>query len=309
MATMSDTVIEDGGDRAKTRTAGGELLLLGLFCLLWSSAFAPAKIALLDCPPLILLAVRFVIAGSLCLAIGHWRGEGALPAGRDLAVLALLGLLNNAVYLGLSWSGMRTVSSGFAAVLISANPLLTAIVACPLLGERMTKAKAFGLLLGLGGVALVLRSRLGGGVEDGMGTLLVAGGLISLVAGTLLYKRLAPRAVAPWTGNGTQLLTAGIALVPAALLLEDMAMVRPSLPLVLTLLWMTLGVSVGGYYLWFRILARHSATAASSLHFLMPPLGLGFGWLIVGESVPAADLIGILPIALGIGLVTRPARP
>lgn len=293
-------------DRKPGRT--GEVLLLGLFCLLWSSAFAPAKIALVDCPPLLLLAVRFLAAGALCLVLGHRRGEGGWPEGRALAVLVLLGLLNNAIYLGLSWSGMRTVSSGFAAVLISANPLLTAAIAGPVLGERLTWAKAGGLLLGLAGVALVLRSRLGGGLEAGGGTLLVAGGLVSLVAGTIAYKRLAPRGVGPWTGNGVQLLAAGLALAPVALTIEDVAAVRPTLPLALTLLWMVLGVSVGGYYLWFRILARRSATAASSLHFLMPPLGLGFGWLIAGESVPAGDLIGILPIAAGIALVTRPGR-
>ncbi|WP_207779411.1 DMT family transporter [Zavarzinia aquatilis] len=286
----------------------GELLLLGLFCLIWSSAFAPAKIALVDCPPLLLLATRFLAAGLLCLALGRWRGEGAWPDGRALATLILLGLLNNAIYLGLSWSGMQTVSSGFTAVLISANPLLTAAIAGPVLGERMTLAKAGGLLLGLVGVTLVVRSRLGGGMEAGPGTLLVAGGLISLVAGTIAYKRLAPQGVGPWTGNGFQLLAGGLALMPVALTVEDAGSVRLTLPLVLTYLWMVLGVSVGGYFLWFRILARRSATAASSLHFLMPPLGLGFGWLIAGESVPAGDLIGILPIAAGIALVTRPGR-
>lgn len=296
------------GDIQSTTGRAGEILLLGLFCLLWSSAFAPAKIALVDCPPLLLLALRFLLAAPLCLLLGRLRGEGALPSFRAVAPLVLLGLLNNAVYLGLSWSGMRTVSSGFAAVLISANPLLTAAIAGPVLGERMTPAKAGGLLLGLAGVALVLRSRLGGGLEDGAGTLLVIGGLFSLVAGTIAYKRLAPRAIGPWTGNGIQLLAAGLALLPVALAIEDMAAVRPTLPLLLTLLWMILGVSVGGYYLWFRILDRNSATAASSLHFLMPPLGLGFGWLIVGESVPAGDLVGILPIASGIALVTRPGR-
>ncbi|MFZ2872534.1 DMT family transporter [Zavarzinia sp.] len=286
----------------------GEILLLGLFCLLWSSAFAPAKIALVDCPPLLLLAVRFLAAAGLCLWLGRLRGEGALPGGRAMAALVLLGLLNNAIYLGLSWSGMRTVSSGFAAVLISANPLLTAAIAGPVLGERMTWGKATGLLLGLAGVALVLRSRLGDGLEDGAGTLLVVGGLLSLVAGTIAFKRLAPKTVGPWTGNGIQLLGAGLALLPVALMIEDAGAIRPTLPLVLTLLWMVFGVSVGGYYLWFRILDRNSATAASSLHFLMPPLGLGFGWLIAGEGVPAGDLIGILPITLGIALVTRQAR-
>ncbi|MDD3445088.1 MAG: DMT family transporter [Zavarzinia sp.] len=288
---------------------GGEIPLIVLFCLLWSSAFAPAKVALADAPPLFLLWVRFLIAGLACIAIGRWRGEGALPRGRDLAALGLLGLLNNGIYLGLSWSGMTTVSSGFAAVLISANPLLTAVLAGPLLGERLNARKVTGLLLGLAGVGLVLRSRLHGEAEDLAGTLLVLGGLLSLVAGTVLYKRLAPRGVGPWTGNGLQALAAGIALLPASFLIEDMGAVHMTPAVLLSLGWMIFGVSIGGYMLWFRILARRSATAASSLHFLMPPLGLGFGWLLAGEAVPLLDLAGILPIAAGIALVTRAPRP
>lgn len=297
-------------DRAAigTRTRGGEIALVALFCLLWSSAFAPAKIAIADAPPLFLLWLRFLAAGALCLVIAWRAGEGRLPRGRDLLVFGLLGLLNNGIYLGLSWSGMATVSSGFAAVLISANPLLTAIAAGPLLGERLGPRKVLGLLLGLAGVAIVLRSRLGGGLEDPAGTLMVAGGLLSLVAGTVLYKRLAPASVGPWTGNGLQALSAGIALLPVSLLIEDMATIRVTPSLVLSLGWMIFGVSIGGYMLWFRLLARHSATVASSLHFLMPPLGLGFGWILAGEAVPALDLLGIVPIALGIALVTRPAR-
>lgn len=287
-----------------------EILLVVLFCLLWSSAFAPAKLAVADAPPLLLLASRFALAGLLCLGLARWRGEGGLPAPRAMAAFALLGLFNNAIYLGLSWSGMTLVSSGFAAVLISANPLLTALVAGPVLGERMTGRKMLGLLLGLAGVALVLRSRLGAGpgAEDVGGTLLVLGGLLSLVTGTILYKRLAPRGVGPWTGNGLQALAAGLALFPASLLIEDWSGARLTETVILAQVWMVLAVSVGGYMLWFRLLARHSATAASSLHFLMPPLGLGFGWLLAGESVPALDLLGILPIAIGIALVTRPAR-
>ncbi|MFA5121676.1 DMT family transporter [Zavarzinia sp.] len=296
-------------NQAERQGLGADWAAIALFCLLWSSAFAPAKIALADCPPLLMLALRFLVAGPLCLAIARVRGESlrlGLPA---LAVLTLLGLLNNALYLGLSWSGMRSVSSGFAAVLISANPLLVALAAGPLLGERMTGRRLFGLLLGIGGVALVLRSRIGGAGEDPAGTLLVLGGLVALVAGTLAYKRLAPRAGAgPWAGNGVQLLAAGIALLPLSLAVEDVGALRPTANFLLSIGWMIFGVSVGGYFLWFRLLARHSATAASSLHFLMPPLGLGFGFLIAGEAVPLADLAGVVPIALGIALVTLPAR-
>jgi len=279
---------------------------IAAFCFLWSSAFAAAKIAVRDCPPLTLLTIRFLIAGALMLGIAAASRQGKRPSARDLVALILLGVLNNALYLGLSWSGMTTVSSAFTAVLISTNPLLIGVLAGPVLGEQLSWRKLLGLCLGLAGVALVLRSRLSGMQEDLHGTLLVTGGLIALVAGTLLYKRLKPQA-GLWTATGIQSLAAAVALLPFALMNESLGDARLTASLVWSMAYMIVAVSMGGYYLWFMILTRASATSASALHFLMPPLGLLFGWLVLREPVSWLDLLGIVPIAFGIWLTTRKA--
>jgi len=283
---------------------GISLLPIAAFCFLWSSAFAAAKIAVRDCPPLTLLTIRFLIAGALMLGLAAASGRWKLPSGRDLAALVLLGALNNALYLGLSWSGMTTVSSAFTAVLISTNPLLIGVLAGPLLGERLSWRKLLGLCLGLAGVALVLRSRLTGMQEDLHGTLLVTGGLIALVAGTLLYKMLKPTS-GLWTSTGIQSLAGAAALLPFALATENLGDARLTSSLIWSMAYMIVAVSMGGYYLWFMILGRASATSASALHFLMPPLGLLFGWLVLSEPVSWLDLLGIVPIAFGIWLATR----
>ncbi|QKI70725.1 DMT family transporter [Achromobacter xylosoxidans] len=279
---------------------------IAAFCFLWSSAFAAAKIAVRDCPPLTLLTIRFLIAGALMLGVAAASGRWSRPGARDLAALVLLGVLNNAAYLGLSWSGMTTVSSAFTAVLISTNPLLIGVLAGPVLGERLGWRKMLGLCLGLAGVALVLRSRLSGMQEDLHGTLLVTGGLVALVAGTLLYKRLKPT-TGLWMATGIQSLAGAVALMPVALLHENIGDARMTASLFWSMAYMIVAVSIGGYYLWFMILGRASATAASALHFLMPPLGLLFGWVVLRESVSWLDLLGIVPIAFGIWLATRRA--
>lgn len=283
---------------------GISLLPIAAFCFLWSSAFAAAKIAVRDCPPLTLLTIRFLIAGALMLGLAAASGRWKLPSGRDLAALVLLGALNNALYLGLSWSGMTTVSSAFTAVLISTNPLLIGVLAGPLLGERLSWRKLLGLCLGLAGVALVLRSRLTGMQEDLHGTLLVTGGLVALVAGTLLYKMLKPNS-GLWTSTGIQSLAGAAALLPFALATENLGDARLTSSLIWSMAYMIVAVSMGGYYLWFMILGRASATSASALHFLMPPLGLLFGWVVLREPVSWLDLLGIVPIAFGIWLATR----
>lgn len=281
-------------------------VLIVLFCLVWSSAFAVAKVALADCPPLLLLSVRFLLAGLVvlggCLILLPAAEFGRLGL-RDVAALAAIGILNNTLYLGLSYVGMTHVSSGFTAVVVSANPLLTAFGAALLLGERMSSRKLAGLLLGMAGVFVVVRSRIVSGHEDPLGVVYVTGALVALTLATLMFKKLRT-AASVFVGSGIQSLAGGLALLPVALLREDVADVHLTLPLAAAFLWLTLAASIGAFSLWMFILTRTSATRASALHFLMPPLGLLFGWLMLGEPVPPLDLVGIVPIALGIRLVT-----
>jgi len=283
-------------------------LLVAAFCLLWSSAFSVAKFAMADCPPLLLLTARFLLAGLLVLGAAAVSGmQLKNTSRRDVALFALLGIANQAAYLGLGYVGLHSISSGLSALIISANPVLTAVLATALLGERMTWRKIAGLLLGIAGVAVVVQNRLAGGTDHLTGILFSLAALVSLVGGTILFKRFAPKGDL-WIGNGVQSLAAGLALAPVAFGTESVADIVPSWRLLAAFAYLVLLVSVCAYLLWFRILAVSGATAASSYHFLMPPLGLLFGWMLLGEHVAPLDLIGIVPVALGIYLVTRPAR-
>lgn len=296
---------------AGTRRLDALPVLIALFCLIWSSAFAVAKVALADCPPLLLLGTRFLLAGALMLAVTAVvlpREHFTRLTRGDILALAVMGILNNACYLGLGYMGMTTVSSGFTAVLISANPLLVALVAAPLLGERLDARKFAGLILGMAGVAWVVRSRISSGHEDPVGVAYVAVALVTLTAATLIFKKVRTSA-SLWVGSGIQSLSGGLALLPLALLFESTADVRLTPSLVASFVYLTLAASVGAFSLWFFILGRTSATRASALHFLMPPLGLMFGWLLLGEHMPVVDMLGILPIAAGIRLVTTSPRP
>src|ERR1700731_4538984 len=80
-------------------------LYIGLFCLLWSFAFVAGKIGVTHCPPMILLAARFSLAGILILGITALRGDAWSLSWRDAAVFAVLGVANNALYLGLGYTG------------------------------------------------------------------------------------------------------------------------------------------------------------------------------------------------------------
>jgi drug/metabolite transporter (DMT)-like permease len=90
-------------------------LLIGLFCLLWSFAFIAGKIGVTDCPPLLFLTARFLLAGILILGISALRSESWNLGWRDVAVFAILGVANNALYLGLGYTGLQSEEVKIAA--------------------------------------------------------------------------------------------------------------------------------------------------------------------------------------------------
>ena len=281
-------------------------LCIALFCLLWSFAFVAGKIAVTDCPPLILLAARFSLAGLLILGISGLRRDSWSLSWRDTIVFAIIGVANNALYLGLGYTGLQTISAGLGALIVSANPVFTAAFAALFLGEQLTSRKVTGLLLGIIGVGFIVWHRMSVGTDSLHGILFTLASLASIVAGTILFKVLAPKG-SLWIGNGVQNLAAGIVLVPFAFTLADAGAIVPSARLLGAFAFLTLGGSILAYLLWFHLLKVCGATAASAYHFLMPPLGVLFAWMVLGEHVEIRDLMGIVPVALGIYLVTRPA--
>jgi drug/metabolite transporter (DMT)-like permease len=278
------------------------------FCLLWSSAFAAAKLTLAYAPPLLLLAARFLVAAGVMFIAIAWRRPQRQLGRRNLLIFAVLGIANNAVYLALNHVGMQTTSAGVTAIISSANPVLTALLAAVFLGEPMTWRKTLGLLLGVGGVIFIVQSRISARLEDPAGIACTIAGVLSLVAGTILFKRLAPRGDL-WIGTAVQNLSAGLALLPLALTFERVDDVVLDWRLLVGFLYSALLVSVFAYLIWFHLLRVCGATAASAYHFLMPPLGVLFGWLLLGEHLQPIDLLGIVPVAIGIYLVTRGGGP
>src|ERR1700754_5083333 len=219
-------------------------LYIGLFCLLWSFAFVAGKIGVTDCPPLILLTARFSLAGAVVLGITALRGEAwSSLTWRDAAVFAILGVANNALYLGLGYTGLKTVSAGLGGLIVSANPVFTAVLAALFLKEPLTWRKAAGLLLGIAGVAFIVWHRMSVGTDDWHGILFTLASLMSIVMGTILFKLFAPKG-SLWIGNGIQNLAGGVALLPFAVTFASVGDIVPNARLLGAFAFLVLGGSI-----------------------------------------------------------------
>jgi drug/metabolite transporter (DMT)-like permease len=283
--------------------------LLGLagalmYVFLWASAYVPSKIGVLDSSPLWFLTVRFAIAGALTLALGFRLG-GRLPAvRREWLAIGALGVLGNALYLGFTYEALRHLASGVGAIVASLNPLVLAIVAPSLLGERLTPLKIAGLLLGFGGVVGVMVARAGSGSANPSDVLLAFCGVIASVAATIVFKKFCGGIDLRIT-SGLQLLAASAVLVVPAAVFEGAPHAMASLRLGAAFVYLIAVISVGASLLWFWLLDRGEASRVSAFYFLTPIFGLFIAYVMLGEPVGARDVGGLLAIALGIFIVQR----
>ncbi|HTO98397.1 MAG TPA: DMT family transporter [Myxococcales bacterium] len=274
------------------------------YVFLWASAFVPSRILARSAPPLTILWMRFLFAGG-ALFLGARLARLPLPRGRGTWVrLLLLGTGSNALYLGLSYEALRHLSAGMGSIVASTNPLILALLAPWLLGEPLTPRKGIGLLLGFSGVVLAMHTRAHSQearVED---VLISALGVLSFVFANILYKRwhLRPH---PVMLNAAQLFLAGLVLVPVALIFEGPPRVVWTPPLLASLAYLVLVLSIGASMLWFWILKHGEASRVSAYFFLTPVFGLLLGAALLGEPLAPLDGLALLVIALGLWLATR----
>ena len=278
-------------------------LLALVFCHLWSGAFVAVKVGLASSPPLFLMASRFLIAGSALLGWA-WLTGRRMPAGRaEWGGIVVLGLLNNAIYLGLTSIALRDVSAGMGAILASTNPLMLALVAPWFLGERLTGRRLTGLVIAFGGVVWVMASRVGPDNEPAAMALVVLS-ITFLVAGTILFKRVRPDQDLIVLNAG-QLFVAGVALIVPSALLEPLGSVRWTPSFVATQAYLIVGVSWIGMVTWFWLLRHGDAIRASAWFFLNPVIGVFLGAVLLGEPMRVHDFLGAATVAAGIHLVQR----
>lgn len=273
------------------------------YIFLWASAYVPSKIASVETDPLWFLVARFTAAGAILAVLALVLRQQFPKTVRGWLDASVIGVLANAVYLGLTYTALHHLSSGMGAIVASTNPLVLGLVAPRLLGEEITVPKAAGLALGFAGVIAIVYVRSGTGAAAPADVLLAFVGVCASVASTLLYKRAGIRENLVAI-TAIQLAAAGLVLVPVAAF-AGLPQVRVTAELAASFVYLVLILSVGASLIWFWLLSHGEASRVSAFYYLTPAFGLVLAALLLHEPIGVRDLVGLAAIAGGIALVQR----
>jgi len=264
-----------------------------VFVPLWSSAVIIGALAIRYGQPFAITALRFAIATVLLTGLALLF-RAPWPRGMALVHAAIVGLLLQGghyvgIYAGLA-AGMR---AGTAGLIVGLIPVVTALGAVPLLGERFTTRRAIACTLGAAAAAVVTWGKLGFGSAAAEALALLA--LLSGAGAALWQKRCGVRG-ADLPSAAIQLLVGTIVMVIGWLALERGG---PGIDWTPTFLWaftwLTVANSVGATLLLLWLLARGAAGRITGLFFLVPPITAVAAAPILGEwpTVPALIAMGL----------------
>lgn len=280
------------------------MAIAGLFVLLWSTGFIGTKFGLPYAEPFTFLLVRFWIVAALMLVIAIATRASWPKTWQEAAHTAVAGLLIHAVFLSGVFSSMyHGIPAGVTALVVGLQPLLTATVVGPLLGEKVSPRQWLGFVLGLAGVTLVLLKKLSFDIGDISGLLYCGAALLGITAGTLYQKKYSSF-MDLRSGTVIQYVAAGVAMVFLAELTETMK-ITWSWEFIVALLWLSVVLSVGAITLLFVLIRRGKASEVASLFYLVPPCTALIAYFMFGETLGPVALLGMGIAVVGVALVNR----
>jgi drug/metabolite transporter (DMT)-like permease len=276
-----------------------------VFVLIWSTGFVVARYGMPHAPPMKFLALRYALS-VLAFLCWVWVSRAQWPRERRQWLhLAVTGVLMHAGYLGGVWAAVRAgLGAGVAALVVGLQPLLTALWVSAMGSEHRIRPRQWlGLTLGLGGVLLVVSSRLAQGELSVHNLSLAMLALASITLGTLYQKRwVTPCDVR--SAGAVQLAAALAVTLPLAMLESAAVELHPEF--VGAMAWSVLVLTLGGSSLLYLLIQRGAATQVSSLMYLVPPCTALLAWLLFAEPLGPRVIGGLVLAAVGVSLVVRP---
>ena len=267
---------------------------------MWSSAFTSARIIVSAAPPLSALSLRFMISGLLAILIGWLLGQSLNLTRSQWKATLIFGVCQNSIYLGLNFIAMQKVEASVAAIIASTMPLIVAFLGWIVFRDKLKPFSIIGLILGFCGVLIIMKTRIQNITDLGAISLCILGS-ISLAIATLSVKN-ATSGGNLWIIVGFQMIIGSIALLPFAVLFEEIHIVW-SYSFVIAFLYTTLIPGLLATWIWFVLVSKVGAIKGATYHFLNPFFGVLIAYIILRESIGLSDYIGVIVVSVGIIIV------
>lgn len=278
----------------------------------WASAFVAIRHLGTTVPPGSLSLGRLLIAvavlGAMTLRLWHRRGHRRLPTRREWPLVALGGASWIGVYNLTLNESERRIDAGTAALLVQIGPILVALLATVVLGERMTRWLLIGLAVGFGGVVLIARASSNGDNGDLLGVLLGVIAALTFAVGVITQKKLLTSGMTALEMTFWYYVVGLVVCLPWTWELVGVA-ADASASDFFWVAWLGIFPSAIAFVTWAYALSHSDAGKFALSTFLVPFITTLIAWLLLSEVPPPMAFVGGVLCIVGVLITRRKPRP
>ena len=273
-----------------------ELLLALLVPLTWALGFTVAKAALDEFPPLLLMSMRFFIAGLILV----WFVPIPRHCLKDLFWISLVG---STLQYGLTFTGLSMIDASLGGIIVQLEVPFSVLLAVIVFRERPGLLRIIGMTVSFIGIALIAgKPSLSGQLE---GILLTASGALVWAIGQIMYKRISSQ-IDGLTGIAWIGVIAAPQMLIGSMIFETGqvdALMNASWVGWASVVYLGLIMTVVGYGIWFTVLARNPVSHVMPVLLVLPVFTVLFSVLLLGERPSLEVLLGGVTILAGVSLI------
>jgi drug/metabolite transporter (DMT)-like permease len=276
-----------------------------VFVVLWASGFVVARLVRPYAEPVSFVTLRFVIAA---ISMGLIALASRAPWPRDARTwrdsLIAGSMIQGAYVAGTFWAIKHGLPAAIAALVSGLQPLLTGMLATPLLGEPVSARRWIGIATGFSGALLVLAPNLFGAGAIPLAAIAMAfAGMVAITFGTIWQKHTGARV--DLRSGATIQLVGGLLVITPVMLATEHAHVTLNRDVLTGLAWSVLVLNITAGLLFLALIRRGAVAGVASLFYLCPPVTALMAYLLFGDALAPIQFVGMGLAAVGVAVANR----